>query len=465
MEAIKLYRLYSSFPASTVDDIKINIYLHRNQYISIWKSLYFTDKKSKQKVYKKPSVCESVMDSVFIQNDKLNISTGSFTTIAKYGIPYLLIGLAGASIIGFYSEKFLTSIIGSMVFAIVSLLMGIFTVRQYVKDISEVRKRITREYINSQDDVGPVMADGLAELCKRIFPIWAGNLEAGRSQTEEAVSELTVNFADLVERIEIAVSASQSASGSMSGKGGIQSIMQDSSSELQSVVDSLRDMSQGKWEMLSAIKKMADFIDELQNMVSEISAIAGQTNLLALNASIESARAGQAGRGFTVVAEEVRKLSIQSAEAGKRINSMATDISSTIMKVVTASQEAAERDEIVVSTSELKINRVLENFHEAAMGLEESSEILQQGGRVIRDDISEMMVFLQFQDRVSQILSHVRNDINKLHMSLSTNQEEMVFDTSVWLDEMSHTYATTEQREIHSNTYSGKIDESTITFF
>lgn len=67
-------------------------------------------------------------------------------------------------------------------------------------------------------------------------------------------------------------------------------------------------------------------IQKVQQFVSDISTIANQTNLLALNASIEAARAGDAGQGFSVVAEEVRKLAFQSSASAENVNEVVTSI-------------------------------------------------------------------------------------------------------------------------------------------
>lgn len=74
------------------------------------------------------------------------------------------------------------------------------------------------------------------------------------------------------------------------------------------------------------IKNLGKKTDEIVNISNTIEGIANQTNLLALNAAIESARAGEAGRGFSVVADEIRKLSIHTTEALHEIQSIVNDI-------------------------------------------------------------------------------------------------------------------------------------------
>ena len=108
-------------------------------------------------------------------------------------------------------------------------------------------------------------------------------------------------------------------------------------------------MTQANEEMRSLAEQTRN-IESLTNTVNEIS---DQTNLLALNAAIEAARAGEAGRGFAVVADEVRTLAARSADAAKEINGIVSQIisgSDTVqtrlsssMKAVQASGESRER--------------------------------------------------------------------------------------------------------------------------
>lgn len=311
--------------------------------------------------------------------------------------------------------------------------------------------------------------DGLEEACVSLFPIWALQVEAGRAQTEEAVTALAVRFSTLWEKLENAVSASQSAAGSIGqGEEGMVDLLAASQQDLGSIIDSLRAATHSKESLLREVDQLAQFTGELRQMAAEVGNIAAQTNLLALNAAIEAARAGEAGRGFAVVADEVRKLSTLSGNTGKKISQRVEQINSAITSAVTAAEQSATSDAESVQHSDAVIGKVINRFHGAASRLTESSSILNNASVGIRDEISDVLVSLQFQDRVSQILTHIRDDIRKFgaHVSACQQSDQSAsINVKAWLDELSKTYTTTEQREMHSGASATQPTNSEITFF
>ena len=306
---------------------------------------------------------------------------------------------------------------------------------------------------------------GLEEVCLEAVPIWSKQVETSRSQTENAIMDLAARFAGISEKLGAAVKASQSAAGDLAGQGesGATAVLAQSKTELMGVLDSLKAAQQSRNEMLAQVRSLTSYTDELRTMAAEVAAIASQTNLLALNAAIEAARAGEAGRGFAVVADEVRKLSTLSSDTGKKMSEKVGIINTSITDVFEVAEIASKNDMQSVAASESSIKQVLDRFHEVTSQLSNSAELLQHESAGIGDEISEVLVALQFQDRTSQILAHVRGNLDNLHRHLSDDHSSI--DARAWLAEMELTYATDEQRKIHHGAKAASTEPQEITFF
>jgi methyl-accepting chemotaxis protein len=290
-----------------------------------------------------------------------------------------------------------------------------------------------------------------------IAPVWAGHLESSRSQMEQAINSLAERFGGVVNKLDQAVKASGASSAIVDDSGsGLIAVFAKSERELGSVVDSLKSSVATKAAMLDKVHGLEQFIAELQEMAEKVTSIAAQTNLLALNAAIEAARAGEAGRGFAVVANEVRMLSGSSADAARHIAANVTVMSDAIRSTCQMVEASITEENDAMSASEQAIGSVLGDFRSLTEAMSHSSAILKNESIGIKAEVSEALVQLQFQDRVSQIMSHVKNNIELLPEFLARNQQQFAdaavlesLDAEELLAPLAKTYATAEERAFH----------------
>lgn len=315
---------------------------------------------------------------------------------------------------------------------------------------------------------------GLEEVCQKAVPIWSQQIESSRQQTEEAMIDLTQRFSGLANKLEEAVSASHQAAGDLGGteSKGMAAVLSESQLQLNEVLSLMHSAQENRDAMLAEIKSLTAYTLELNTMALDVAKIASQTNLLALNAAIEAARAGEAGRGFAVVADEVRNLSRLSSETAQKMSDKVDTINAGIGRVSEIAESSAARDHVSVANSEQAIEQVLTRFRQATDSLAESASLLQSESTDIHHEISNVIISLQFQDRVSQILNQVRNNMEHLSNHLNDPEQQVrtsgpiMIDADSWLADMELTYATDEQRDIHhGRTTKPTASSADITFF
>ncbi|OYY95209.1 MAG: hypothetical protein B7Y41_01490 [Hydrogenophilales bacterium 28-61-23] len=318
--------------------------------------------------------------------------------------------------------------------------------------------------------------DGLDQLCGQVLPIWSRQIETARGQTESAVSDLSTRFAEIHDHLGRAIGVHRQSAGNNanSGEENVLALLNSGQQDLAQMLTTLRAGLLAKEEMLERIREIAKFSDELKQMAGSVSSIATQTNLLALNAAIEAARAGEAGRGFAVVADEVRKLSTLSNDTGKLIGSRVDAVGKAIQDTVQMTERFSNQDAQTMRDSEQTIEHVLQVFRGAVEQLTANASQFQHEGMAVQNSVGEVIVSLQFQDRVSQILRQTMADLGRLQDRLAEHdtrqangQESPRLDAKAWLDNLARTYTTLEEADNHQGgaKNSASTGATEITFF
>lgn len=233
-------------------------------------------------------------------------------------------------------------------------------------------------------DVVANAAHEMATTSQQVAGASALQSEAAASMAA-AVEEMTVSINHVSESSLHAHSVT-TQTGELSNAGN--QAIEDTVAEMQRISTTVHQAS-------STIRDMGESSQRISSIVGVIKDVAEQTNLLALNAAIEAARAGEAGRGFAVVADEVRKLAERTAKATTEISDM----------VATVQGNA----DLAVGTMDETVARVTEGVN-LARKTSESMLSINQGSQQVMDTVTDISNALREQGVASnEIAANVEN--------------------------------------------------------
>ncbi len=252
----------------------------------------------------------------------------------------------------------------------------------------------------------------------------SSDTEQMAAATEEQTAQMN-SFAAIIERVaqtigestrQASIAAEQAAlAGTSAQEGG--RIIREAIGRMESIADAALASAR-------TIEKLETSSHQINEILSVIEGIANQTNLLALNAAIEAARAGEQGRGFAVVADEVRKLAERTSQATKQVGLVMQKVQQDVAiatKTMRESTSAVEEEKLLTIQAERSLHDIIDRTSHAAELIRHvaaASEEQRSSGAMMLDSIAMMKTVIGQTSEGARNIARTADDVRSLTQEL-----------------------------------------------
>ncbi len=304
-------------------------------------------------------------------------------------------------------------------------------------------------------------AQDASRLIEQATELWKSHIENVQEQMQTSVDEMLQGFSTIITQLDQITAPSGQNDASQRA-----SVLAQCDEDLRAIISKSREVSVTREQSRAAVLENMESLEQvssgLQSMANEVALIARQTNLLSINATIEAARAGVAGRGFSVVAAEVRRLSTASGDTGRRIGLHINNFAGRVSEALNQARVKGNSDESVLNHADEVISSVIQRVDTTVEELNTRAKDLETRSDMVRQEVERLMIAFQSHDRTTQILNQIKLTMDSAVQRL--NAQELP-DAEEWSNLLSQGYATFEQHATHAGESVTKTQTSSAVFF
>ena len=331
---------------------------------------------------------------------------------------------------------------------LLGLLFGVFVARSVSQPIKAIVQSVENADLNTvfksdrKDEIGDLMksfdrfVETLKETLTRVIEAAAAvasasaEISAGTEEMAAGAQEQSSQAADVSSAMEqmtrTILENSKNAAGTTETAKSARVAAERGGKVVQESINAMRKIAEVVLKSASTVRALGKSSDQIGDIVSVIDDIADQTNLLALNAAIEAARAGEQGRGFAVVADEVRKLAERTSTATKEIAEMIkkiqTDTTDAVVSMEAGTKEVNEGIRLADDAGNA-LSEIVEVFHrvtEKVAQIAAASEQQAASSEQISKNVEAISSVTHETASGIQEIARTAEDLNRLTESLQT---------------------------------------------
>lgn len=240
----------------------------------------------------------------------------------------------------------------------------------------------------------------------------AWRLAAGAQQQERQVTEISQTIQEMASSVQevsdTAANATQVAHEALE-------ITNDGREAAEQAVEGMKEVREMALQSAKKIKRLGESTQEIGEIVQLISDFASKTNLLALNASIEAIRAGEHGRGFSAVAQEIRNLANSSAEAAKqvaaKIKNIQNETNAVVVSIEHNTQQVVIQSDLASHAGEAlqAVDTVMQRIVQHIEGISSAAAQQASAANLVARSMTD----------ISQITFYTSRNINQMHAAMT----------------------------------------------
>lgn len=349
-------------------------------------------------------------------NESVRSGYFSITLLASL----VVIGLVGGIVVSLFAAHLMAKPLSAMEKAIGSLAAGDLTVKLNdagTDEIGKAVKSLTHTFARLHNAMSNMQSNSTRLIDG------AKNLDSLARDITEVSSKLHLDVTDVKNESNIVLSTTHDATMRLNSVAAVSqrsaNVALDTESQISAMAEDFRRFQSDMEQTVRVTSDLVVAADKISLITKTIKDISDQTNLLALNAAIEAARAGEQGRGFAVVADEVRKLAGRAGDATHEISALADDISKNV-SATSSSLEGSLNNTLKniiqlnnignSAKNNIKETQVLQQEMQSVVSLMASQELAIVG---ITNAVNDMVVVAEQTSNQAKSLHNLSGTLNK----------------------------------------------------